>query len=207
MSKSRFCIPSSCKTGKYRPRPKSKVCCEISHASLDSIHSVDSIESGITCLHELRRPLAVLWAVMAIVIDAFKCHAWRLFTHVLKKLCVVKPSFADLDSTTSIVVETFKVFVHASPLHCTPQSIRPCGRKSMLSKLFDMDLMAQTTARLCCPGVKAGNNNIQLFPAYTSAPHTSRWIPLPLSLKRSRYYSESPICGFDRLCLHGSISL
>jgi len=86
------------------------------------------------------RPSAVLFTIWAIVVDSVNRKSGRSLPHIFKKLTEFLPSFADRDSSASVVAPRRSFWTRASANHGMPNIVGTCSGHSMLSK---------TSARLC----------------------------------------------------------
>lgn len=100
-----------------------------------------------------RRPLAVTWFVVSVVVDALKRFSFRFFTHVLKEVRKDFPSFAYRYSTSSVIGIIYSVFTLASFNHAAPSNRSSTGLgtcKVTVSSIAKLNAFHhEAAARLC----------------------------------------------------------
>ena len=69
-------------------------------------------------------PIAILWAVVAVVILAVKCVAVRALSHVFSKLSKDRPSWPDGDAAAPVSRIFMKIRVVASLTHHLPSHVK-----------------------------------------------------------------------------------
>lgn len=64
---------------------------------------------------------------MSIIIDSFYCEARRTWPHIEEEIIIAKlriePTGADNDATSTIILESFVLWVRASLLHVFPDIV------------------------------------------------------------------------------------
>jgi len=105
--------------------------------------------SSIIVLLHPRRPATIVWFVIAIVVNAIKREARRLFAHVRKEIFkAVAPTVANLDAATAVIFKLFNPWIVASRFHVGPSA--ECGTvsKSVGNTLFPSSFPLKAAARL-----------------------------------------------------------
>lgn len=78
----------------------------------------ESIGSLVGSLLRLGCPLAIVWAISPVIVNAIKAHAFRSVAHVgVEIFKAVHPSLADLDSSCPVILEVDVIWVMASLTH------------------------------------------------------------------------------------------
>ncbi len=143
--------------------------------------------STISGLLDTSRPLAVFFAVVAIIIDAVKRHVRRHCSHIEKKISKVLPPFAHRYSPPSIILERFTLRFCASPYHACPARI---GGRAFSGSIY-LPMTMLPTRRVCA----------SLFSAQATA--TLRASFLPLKIRRVNNFLSAalaPTYPVTRLC-------
>lgn len=76
-----------------------------------------------------RRPAAIGWKVILVVVNAIKRQAVRAFTHISKKIDEIVPAITDSNPSAAVVFKPSVVFVTAPSKHAGPRQV--CGAASI----------------------------------------------------------------------------
>lgn len=79
--------------------------------------------SAIQGLFSRRSPSAILWSVVAIIVNTLKAHVSGRLAHIGEEVGKFFPSFADLNSSTAVVTVIGSRGVGAASDHVTPARI------------------------------------------------------------------------------------
>lgn len=96
----------------------------------------------VVCLSSGRRPSAVIWLIVEIVVDSVKRHPLRLFPHISKEILEYLPAWANSDPACAVRWKIFAFRVATSFPHMLPRSIgggsghsvRTCDRVMPMDK-------------------------------------------------------------------------
>src|SRR4030067_2001860 len=92
---------------------------EISHTKDCS----NPIVSTFSVLFLARGPSAVFWRIVSIIVDSVYRLSVRFLTHICKESIKFFPSFADLDSSATVVWKGVLVWVSATFSHLAPKDV------------------------------------------------------------------------------------
>lgn len=112
----------------------------LSEGHFGSIDKNPSSSSSIIVLLQLGRPAAIFRGVHAVDIQSVKGASLGPLTHVLgERFKTVLPPFANLNASTSVIMEVRRIFIEASCFHAIPTFIslspfRGSGFSMLLSK-------------------------------------------------------------------------
>lgn len=87
------------------------------------INGIPSCRTFISGLLSYCRPLAVSWFVVAIIIYSLNAQSIWAISHVFQEVGKDKPSFAHLNSSSSMLVEPLEVGIGAAPNHGSPYPV------------------------------------------------------------------------------------
>lgn len=83
----------------------------------------EEVRPLVVCLSYQRRPFAILWAVVSIVILAVNGVAIGALSHIGKEVQEFQPAFANLDAAPAVVFESGELLVIASSEHDSPYAV------------------------------------------------------------------------------------
>jgi hypothetical protein len=133
--------------------------------------------SSIFVLLRPRRPAAITWLVIAIVVDAVKRQAGRFLAHVSEKILkTVAPAVAYFDATATVVFELLNFRVVAPRLHLRPRAKRDAPsadcvavRNTGFADAFKFKAPTRlriTAAKIAAAGSCFVSTNAAAFPVY-----------------------------------------
>ena len=100
-------------------------------------------------LLRIRRPAAIAWLIITVVVDAIKRESKRLFPHICEKVFkAISPSIAHSDAATCVAREAFVFRVVAASFHIRPRSKRSgpsASSVAMCSACFANAFKLETT--------------------------------------------------------------
>lgn len=119
------------------------------------------IGASVGILLPSRRPYAVFWLVVSVVVDSFNRMIFgRPFSHVGKKVgesFVASPSVKNTDSSAAISVEVLSVWIRAALNHCLPYRIDRMFVQSVLRVVLNNG--TSTRGRKPFSEIPAGNKS------------------------------------------------
>lgn len=134
-----------------------------------------------------RSPSAVVWFIVTIIVDSFKCVACcRLFSHVCKEIGKRHPLFAHSDTATSIPTIVRRTWGQAPTLHCLPCCIRAgwINASACMSVFFRATL--NTFRAFTHPKVRT----LDGCDSATFTRTLPSWLPLPV--QRVGFFNHQP---------------
>jgi hypothetical protein len=94
-------------------------------------------------------PSTIRRCVVAVWVDAVDGHAWRTLSHVSKEIFKRVPSFADYNSTGTVVFKVFAVFVITALEHAVPCSVRRSQFSIVPMSVFKVTFSHEATTGAC----------------------------------------------------------
>ena len=157
-----------------------------------------TVSTRIIALRAIRRPFAVPWFVVSIVVDAIKGVPFWARSHVsIERAVVVQPARAHCDTSTAVTIKSsirrcIAPFLGMRPRHKLSRNFFP-GREAVLcgSRAYQFSPQASTTVGVDPYGP---GSNCDYFPAVTQAPPSgsSVWSDDALEYQQS----TKPLTGF-----------
>lgn len=100
-------------------------------------------------------PHAILWRVIAVIVDAFnrQIASWA-FAHVSKEVLKCVPAFAYFNAASSISMKILDMRIAATLAHRPPNRVFRRVTSAVSAKSIRTDLAVQTAARLRVPGTE-----------------------------------------------------
>lgn len=95
----------------------------LSDRKIFSVVSNPVVSAGIAALFFLCAPLAIFFAVMAIIISSINGFIWRALSHVFQEIKKCVPTVTDLNTPATIVVERWVFLISTSLKHSGPDAV------------------------------------------------------------------------------------
>lgn len=159
--------------------------------------------SSIVALNFPGNPSAIFRGIISIWIDAIERKTLGPISHIVIKIRKFFPSFANLNSTSAIMVIIGSIRIFATLFHIHPKSVKPGVSHSMGSRSNMMRFFPETSTRFNLSNNQFSRINNSFFTTLTSA-NPLHMIP---SIVFRPFNNQKTIKDFSREVdkFHGSI--
>jgi len=138
-----FQIPACFKSAKNTRSRNIKMFTQFDKASGYSPHRENAVISFIPCLLLIRLPSAVLWAIVAVVVDSSNRFIYWAFAHIVKKIFKFGPSLTNRYSSSSISFKCRVGRIFASSFHSRPRVVGSSNFSLLAVPVLKMPLLSK----------------------------------------------------------------
>lgn len=185
--------PSVVKSSSYNTTFQIEPFTKRGEAICNSIYCQNPVAACISSLMNWKCPNAVKHFIIAISIYALNAPAFLAVSHILKKVFKrLKPSLADGNPSTSVILETVVLWRRAAPNQSKPAVINSSAATSVCSLDCWENVNKETAARSGVPTSQVSVCGNDLFPALATAKTHIRRISSSRCLNSSVSKYEKP---------------